>query len=260
MPRFLLATTLAVAVCCACDGVARAACGDTIVDFDEQCDDGNVVAGDCCSETCRFEPSVYEKPCLHGRESEGFCWSRISGICDGGGVCRPTLPLGGLTPPGARLALRDLGGNTRDLISWRLRSPVRWCGIDPPNPTIGTTTAFCAWSWSPFVGLWQGTLDHLVYEKVFPVGEGWVLSRRGWRYEQRGDDGRLVVRLSRLARFDATGVHAQLPGPVDSTRYFDTALAFGLVSSSNIFPLHIGGGAPNEFDRFRAVVSPRCGG
>ncbi len=30
-------------------------CGDSVVDFDETCDDGNVVAGDCCSAACLFE-------------------------------------------------------------------------------------------------------------------------------------------------------------------------------------------------------------
>src|SRR5260221_286085 len=32
-------------------------CGNGIVEFPEQCDDGNTAAGDCCSPTCTFESS-----------------------------------------------------------------------------------------------------------------------------------------------------------------------------------------------------------
>ena len=31
-------------------------CGNGVLDHGEQCDDGNTVAGDCCSPTCQFEP------------------------------------------------------------------------------------------------------------------------------------------------------------------------------------------------------------
>ncbi len=34
-----------------------AACGNGVIDASEQCDDGNAVAGDCCSPTCTFEPA-----------------------------------------------------------------------------------------------------------------------------------------------------------------------------------------------------------
>lgn len=37
-------------------------CGDGTVDAGEQCDDGNVWDGDCCSRACQFEPSA--APCL----------------------------------------------------------------------------------------------------------------------------------------------------------------------------------------------------
>src|SRR5437870_2366533 len=33
-------------------------CGDGVLDPGEQCDDGNVQDGDCCSSTCRFEPAT----------------------------------------------------------------------------------------------------------------------------------------------------------------------------------------------------------
>src|SRR5436853_38308 len=33
-------------------------CGDGVLDPGEQCDDGNVLDGDCCSSACRFEPAT----------------------------------------------------------------------------------------------------------------------------------------------------------------------------------------------------------
>ena len=36
----------------------RAHCGDRVVDSGEQCDDGNVVSGDCCSASCQREPDT----------------------------------------------------------------------------------------------------------------------------------------------------------------------------------------------------------
>ena len=33
-------------------------CGDGVLDPGEQCDDGNVLDGDCCSSTCQFEPAT----------------------------------------------------------------------------------------------------------------------------------------------------------------------------------------------------------
>src|SRR5207245_2232014 len=39
-------------------------CGDGYLDAGEQCDDGNVLDGDCCSATCRLEPNG--SPCQDG--------------------------------------------------------------------------------------------------------------------------------------------------------------------------------------------------
>src|SRR5262249_17122586 len=48
---------------------AAAVCGDGILDAGEQCDDGNTVAGDCCSPTCTFEAA------------STFCRPSVS-VCD----------------------------------------------------------------------------------------------------------------------------------------------------------------------------------
>ena len=59
-------------------------CGDGIVDNGEQCDDGNVVSGDCCSSTCAFENGL---SCDDGD------------LCTSGDVCQSGVCGGTTTPP-----------------------------------------------------------------------------------------------------------------------------------------------------------------
>src|SRR5205823_399584 len=65
-------------------GKIAAVCGNGFLDPGEQCDDGNTVAGDCCSPTCQFEPAGQACP------STTPCLAATT--CDGAGVC------GGHTP------------------------------------------------------------------------------------------------------------------------------------------------------------------
>jgi cysteine-rich repeat protein len=78
----LFVTTLA------CSSLALATCGDGLLDPGEDCDDANVVAGDCCSPTCTFEPAA--SPC----PDDGNPCSLDQ--CDAAGVC--THPTGGTAP------------------------------------------------------------------------------------------------------------------------------------------------------------------
>ena len=61
------------------------ACGDGAIALSEQCDDGNVASGDCCSSTCQFEPAA--SSCADANVCNG------DETCDGGGECEPGLPL-----------------------------------------------------------------------------------------------------------------------------------------------------------------------
>ena len=57
-------------------------CGNTVLDAGEQCDDGNIDIGDCCSATCQFEASgVPGSICAAGS------------VCDGAGGCRGAEPV-----------------------------------------------------------------------------------------------------------------------------------------------------------------------
>jgi polyhydroxybutyrate depolymerase len=66
-------------VACECgDGALRPDCG-------EQCDDGNLADGDCCSSTCQAEPSASD--CSDADLCDG------SESCDGAGTCQAGTPL-----------------------------------------------------------------------------------------------------------------------------------------------------------------------
>jgi cysteine-rich repeat protein len=58
---------------------ALAVCGDGSTDAGEQCDDGNVTDGDCCSSTCEFE--------LPGSSCEDGDACTDVDECDGSGTC-----------------------------------------------------------------------------------------------------------------------------------------------------------------------------
>ena len=91
-------------------------CGNGRLDCGELCDDGNRLAGDCCSPTCTPEPSG--AACSAGG---GLCADER---CDGAGLCVdvaaprddclvPTRPLA------SRLDLRDRFGGDHDRLVWR---------------------------------------------------------------------------------------------------------------------------------------------
>lgn len=67
---------------------AVAACGDDTLDGGEQCDDGNVAAGDCCSPTCQ-----YDAPGTACANEGNPC---TSDTCNATGTCEHNVP-----PPGS---------------------------------------------------------------------------------------------------------------------------------------------------------------
>jgi hypothetical protein len=154
-------------------GIARAVCGDGIVDSDEQCDDGAANGHDACgSPTCELVDGDYDGQC------------DASDACNNGLGIRikdATLRIGGLaTAPGD------------DSISFAgtLTVPVAWA-IDPASSGIRLTM------FAPF-GDPRGSA---VVDLTVPGGPLWRPSRAGssWRYRDRaGDAGgitRVVIKL-----------------------------------------------------------------
>src|SRR3954449_11455497 len=60
-------------------------CGDGVLDALEQCDDGNVVDGDCWSSTCQYEA-------LGGSCDDADACTQTD-ACDGAGVCVGSNPV-----------------------------------------------------------------------------------------------------------------------------------------------------------------------
>ncbi len=60
-------------------GKLASVCGNGVVEANEECDDGNLVDGDCCSSTCVLEPAG--SPCDDGNPCT------INETCDGAGTC-----------------------------------------------------------------------------------------------------------------------------------------------------------------------------
>lgn len=65
--------------------IQPAICGNSLIENGEDCDDGNTVGGDCCSESCAFES--LESIC----DDLDAC--SASDSCDGSGVCLSGSPL-----------------------------------------------------------------------------------------------------------------------------------------------------------------------
>ena len=79
MVRSMTALVCGLGLVLGSTSTALAVCGDNVLDLGEQCDDGNVLAGDCCSPTCQFE--ALGSPCT----SDGNPCT--DDVCDAAGTC-----------------------------------------------------------------------------------------------------------------------------------------------------------------------------
>ncbi len=170
--------------------VPAAVCGDGITTPPEQCDDGNLLNGDCCSSSCQFESAgsscVDSDPC-NGAES-----------CDGAGVCTPGTPLPcddgnpctqdacttgvgcvyDTTPAaGCRAAAKSIlliknnATDAKDKLNWKWTKGAATALGELGTPTGTTNYTLCVYS---------GTSAAVV---SLPSGASWTALSKGFKYK-----------------------------------------------------------------------------
>ncbi len=190
-------------------------CGDGEVDGDEECDDGNTVAGDCCDAGCRAEPEG--SPCAEEDDDE-LC---TSAICDGDGECdHEEVPATTCRWPiragAGTLVIRDGDKDARDQILWHWRRGEA-TKDDFGDPLAETSYALCVYDASGLVSsvsvpagercgdrpCWDGNPSGFRYRNPArtPEGAGLVLLRRA----RRGGSARIT--------FKAAGEDLDVPDP-----------------------------------------------
>jgi cysteine-rich repeat protein len=141
------------------------ACGNGTVGTDEQCDDGNLVAGDGCSATCRLE------------------------------LCGPTPAVGcrGTAPLGAALKITNATPDTKDQLQWKWNKGDATPLGDYGNPVASTSYVLCLYDASanpqPLLGAaapaggtcksgkpcWRASSSSYKYSDGLLTPDGWQL-------------------------------------------------------------------------------------
>jgi cysteine-rich repeat protein len=187
-------------------------CGNGVLEGDEECDDGNTAAGDCCDATCHFE--LAGSAC---HDADDLC---STGICDDGGDCdSDEVPSVACREPvaagGASLTMNDSGDDAKDLLLWTYRRGPATPLADFGEPAADTGYTLCVYDADGLeasVGVTAG-------------GECgghacWSQQAGGWRYRSaaREPDGAAQITLQHGRRdgrtkivFKASGGNLDLP-------------------------------------------------
>lgn len=204
-PAFLLTIALTLT---AAPTVARAACGDGVVEADEQCDDGNVADGDCCSAACQYETAG--SACADDGE---FC---TRDICDGAGACiHDGTPLDScLVAPKGKLQIVDDDNDAKNKLNLQMQNAP---GVSPEDFGSPTTS-------DPYHACIFGPDSLLMQAEVAPGGscDGkpcWAETTTGFTYKDKSGsrDGITALKLKASAKpktkIDAKGKGAGLNAP-----------------------------------------------
>lgn len=138
----------------ACDVGAYEAvvCGDSTTGPGEQCDDGNLVNGDCCTSTCLNEaphPCSDSDACTAGDACAfGACVPGLPVTCDPCEICDHaigcTLPVApGCQSSAGALSLKSNADPAKEKLSWKWVSAAQVDKIDYGTPLTGTSLTLC---------------------------------------------------------------------------------------------------------------------
>lgn len=192
---------------------AFAGCGDGIIDVGEDCDDGNVLDGDCCSAACRYEDTG--SAC----EDDGeFC---TRDLCDGAGTClHDGTPLDTcLVAPKGKLQIANDANDAKDKLLLQMQNAPGVTPEDFGDPTTSDAYHACIF----------GPDSLLMRAEVAPGGicsgkPCWAETTSGFTYKDGGGtaDGITVIALKASAKpktklsvkgSGATLANAPLPFP-----------------------------------------------
>jgi cysteine-rich repeat protein len=150
----------AVGTCTHPDNNICPRCGNLRLDPGEECDDGNVVDGDCCSASCQFEPAgqacTDDGSVCTTEECDGVgtCLTRLlpcdpCEACDAAAGCVPAPRTSCKRPTAAGAALlsvRDKPVARRDRVLWRWRKGEATSPADFADPLNLDDYAFCVYA------------------------------------------------------------------------------------------------------------------
>ena len=179
------------------------ACGNSRIECGEQCDDGNVSDGDCCSSSCQFEPAA--APCTSVRAC-------AVERCDGSGQCVDvTQPKTGckvsLDPQRSSLRLRPSESPKSRRLRFEWSAGEATSGPDFADPTTDDSYRVCIFDESgspvlvfgaeaPAAGTCAGIS---LLESAWPAAGRWRLSIQGSRtHARRSRRRRLGARRKRV--------------------------------------------------------------
>jgi cysteine-rich repeat protein len=208
---------------------AFAACGNGLTEGGEQCDDGNLVAGDCCDATCQFEAAATAcddgDACTEGDvcDGAGACAGPSPADCDDGNPCStdscvsPTgcvnddAPIGGCLAPGKSVLLvKNSADDTKDKLLWKWMKGAAIDPVDIADPLVATDYALC---------LYAGTTNAALGGASIPAGAGWsAIGAKGFKFKGSSPNGVSLALLKGGAagksKALAKGKGAALPDPM----------------------------------------------
>jgi cysteine-rich repeat protein len=152
-----------------------ASCGNGFVESGEQCDDGNLSNGDCCSSTCQYEANG--APCA----SDGHPCNLD--VCDATGTCthNEAPAMGCLTSGKSIVLMKNSADDTKDKLLWKWIKGAELSQMDLADPISSTDYALC---------IYAGTTNTLIADAAIPPGSGWrTVGSKGYKFKGASPDG-----------------------------------------------------------------------